>query len=59
MFTISDNKRPGAEYELKQIVEKKSGLLDDLLTEERQYEEKRLALERDLVDIETCEVVMR
>lgn len=55
----SDNRASETEYEIDQIVQKKSALLQDLITEDREYEEKRLALVRDLADLETCEVILR
>ena len=55
----SDKRAPETENQIDQIVQKKSALLQDLITEDREYEEKRLALVRDLADLETCEVILR
>ena len=59
LATKSDNRAPETEYQIDQIVQKKYALLQDLIIEDREYEEKRLALVRDLADLETCEVILR
>ena len=59
LATKSDKRAPETEYQIDQIVQKKSALLQDLIIEDREYEEKRLALVRDLADLETCEVILR
>ena len=57
--TRLDSKSSGTEDEIKKVVQQKCDLLTDLDKENRQYELKRLALERDLADLEVCEIIMR
>ena len=57
--TRLDSKSSGTEDDIKKVVQQKCDLLSDLDKENRQYELKRLALEKDLADLEVCEIIMR
>ena len=49
----------GAEYEINQVVQQKSALLDVLEREVQRWDRKKLSLEHDLADLEICEIIMR
>ena len=55
----TNKKLSGTEYEINKAVQRKSGLLDDLHNENKQYELKRIVLEKDLADVEICEIIIR
>ena len=54
-----DFKGSETEDEINKVVQQKSDLLTELDKENRNYELKRLALEKDLADLEVCEIIMR
>lgn len=57
--TKNDLKYSETENEIDKIVQQKYALLQDSINEDKLYKEKRLALQRDLADMETCEIIIR
>ena len=57
--TKNDLKYSETENEIDKIVQQKYALLQDSINEDKLYKEKSLALQRDLADMETCEIIIR